>query len=106
MTGGHISGPEPSRTSRMSPLGTVPWKRIFFLLAQEAHQIDAWIDGSDQILGAGIDEYPVALPIRKILSRAKLGVSVLEHPAVTSARVRSECHPSPKNFSCQSQTWT
>ena len=41
--------------------GTVIW------LPGGSREIDAWISGSDQILGTGIDEYPVALTMGKIL---------------------------------------
>ena len=75
------------------------------VLAQKAHQslseIDVQNAGSDQILGVGVDEYPAALPMGKVLSGGSyqmLELAFLVHPAVMSARVWLEYHQS-FNFS-------
>ena len=62
--------------------------------------MDAHIAANDQILCAGVDEYPGALPMGKILSGVlffhsdfcqTLGASFLEQ-SLLSARFWSECH--------------
>jgi hypothetical protein len=66
--------------------------------------IDALIAGGDRILGAVVEEYPAALAIGKLLSGTKVvapssyqtvGAAFLAHPAVVSARVKTECRPAP-----------
>ena len=76
------------------------------LLAQEVHEflceISVQITVSVCILGA--DLYPAALPMGKILSGVQifhsysyqtLEATFIKHPAVLSARICSECQPSP-----------
>ena len=80
-------------------------------LAQEAHQslseIDAWITGNDQIQGTGVDKYPVGLLMMKIASEVQyfhadsyqmVKAPFLEHLAIVSAWVLSECHLSLNIF--------
>jgi hypothetical protein len=88
---------------------TTPRRELGLPLAQEAHsslcEIDELITGTDRILGAVVEEYPAALAMGKLVTGAKivasdsyqtLGATFLLHPAVVSARVKTECQPAPK----------